>query len=445
MSLEEPEALVSSLGGGSRLLGFRALQFLFLFGLNLVATRALGPTGRGQYALALNLATIVWVLSHLSVEQSIARMLARREARPQELSRLGSVFTLALGLPGVAIAIAIGLPLRHELLGDAAPETVVLAAATIPFTLAGQLATALLLRLGALRPYGWIIALGALLQFALVAAVEVGVGLTPQTAMAAALATIAATAVALAVVLRRRLGPGTLAPVASRRLIGAALHVGIRLQPASIALWLNLKIDLLLVGLLVSAQQAGLYSLSASLADIVFVGISTIGLAALERQTSAEERAAVAFTSRFIGQSLLLAMLLALAGAAVAYPFVTIVYGSAWEGSVVPFVLLMPAVVALAVEGPARDMLMRLAPPLAISAASTVAVLLNVLLNLVLVPAVGIGGASVASVLSYWVAGGLMLVLLSRYGGVPMKEIVQPPRPAELIAALRRQRPAIPG
>jgi O-antigen/teichoic acid export membrane protein len=444
-SLDEPEALVSSLEGGGRLLAFRAVQFLFLFGLNLVATRALGPTGRGQYALALNLTTIVWVISHFSVEQSIARLLARREAGPRELGRLGAFFTLALGIPGVAVAVAVGLPLRDELLGGAAPATVVLAAATIPFTLAGQLASALLLRLGALRPYGWIIAAGALLQFGLVVSIELGAGLSPQTAMSAALATIAATAIALAVVLSRRLGPRVLLPLATPRLVRAALHIGVRLQPTSIALWLNLKIDLLLVGLLVSAHQAGLYSLSANLADIAFVGISTIGLAGLERQTSAETSAAVSFTSHFIGQNLLIAAALAAAGAAVAYPFIVLVYGSAWEGSVLPFALLMPAVVALAVEGPARDMLVRIAPPLSISAASTIAVLLNIVLNLVLVPAIGIAGASVASVLSYWLAGALMLVLLSHYGGVPMKRAVQLPRPAELIARLRRRSPGVPG
>lgn len=444
-SLEEPEALVSSLEGGGRLLGFRAVQFLFLFGLNLVATRALGPTGRGQYALALNLATIVWVVSHFSVEQSIARMLARREADPVELSRLGAFFTLTLGLLGTALALALGLSLRDQLLGGAAPETVALAAATIPFTLAGQLATALLLRLGVLRPYGWVIAAGAAVQFSLVVAIEAGAGLSPQAAMGAALATIALTAVALAVILRRRLGPRALVPLASRRLVASALHIGVRLQPASIALWLNLKIDLLLVGLLVSAHQAGLYSLSAGLADIVFVCVSTIGLAALERQTSAETRAAVSFTSRFIGQNVILATFLALLGAAVAYPFVVLVYGSVWQGSVLPFALLMPAVVALAVEGPARDMLMRIAPPLSISAASTVAVLLNIALNLVLVPAVGIAGASIASVLSYWLAGALMLALLSHYGEVPMKRVIQMPRPAELLSRLRRRSGTVPG
>jgi O-antigen/teichoic acid export membrane protein len=436
VSLDEPEALVS-LEGGGRLLGFRAVQFLFLFGLNLIATRALGPTGRGQYALALNLATVVWVLTHFSVEQSVARMLARREATAEELSRLGSAFTLTLGLLGVAVALAVGLPLRDQLLGGAAPVTVVLAAATIPFTLAGQLATALLLRLGSLRPYGWIIAAGAVVQFALVAAIQVNTGLTPQGAMIAALVTIAVTAVALVVILARRLGARAILPQFPRHLARSALHIGIRLQPSSVALWLNLKLDLLLVGLLASAHQAGLYSLSASLADIVFVSVSTIGLAALERQTSADTQTAVRFTSRFIGQNLLAAVLLACAGAAVSYPFIVLVYGSAWTGSVLPFALLMPAVVALAIEGPARDMVTRIAPPLSISAASAIALALNVALNFALVPTIGIAGASIASVLSYWLAGVLMVALLSHYGDIPMKKAVLPPDFAEVLSRLR--------
>ena len=62
--MSEPEVLASSsMGSGGRLLGFRAVQFVFLFLLSLIATRALGTEGRGQYALALNLATMVWVVS----------------------------------------------------------------------------------------------------------------------------------------------------------------------------------------------------------------------------------------------------------------------------------------------------------------------------------------------------------------------------------------------
>ncbi len=439
-ALDEPEALVSSIEGGRRLLGFRAVQFAFLFLLSLVATRALGPAGRGQYALALNLATVVWVVSHLSVEHSIGRLLARREATLTELAGLASFFSLTMGAVGLAAALAIGLPLRGAMLGGAAPGTVVLAAATIPFTLVGQMATALLLRIGALRPYGWIIAVGAVVQFALVVAIEAGTGLSPKSAMVAALATIALTAVALAAVLARRVGVRALLPRTSRRLVRSALRIGIRLQPASIALWLNLKVDLLLVGLLVSTREAGLYSLSANLADIVFVSVSTIGLAALETQTAADEDAAASYTAAFIGQNLAVAISLATLAAAVAYPFVVFVYGAAWKGSVLPFVLLMPAVVALAVEGPARDLLVRIAPPLSISAASSAALALNGALNFLLVPRIGIAGASIASVLSYWLAGGLMLFLLSRHGGVPMKRAFLIPRPGYVLWRMLRRR-----
>ena len=61
----------------------------------------------------------------------------------------------------------------------------VLAAATIPFTLIGQMAAALLLRTGGLRAYGWIIASGAAFQFILMVGIEVGIGLSPELAMLA--------------------------------------------------------------------------------------------------------------------------------------------------------------------------------------------------------------------------------------------------------------------
>jgi len=439
-SLTEPELLVSStLGGGGRLLGFRAVQFAFLFLISLVATRALGPDGRGQYALALNLATMVWVVSHLSVEQSIARMLARKEASLVELCHLASLFSLTLGLLGMAATLAIGLPEREALLGGANVATVVLAAATIPFTLIGQMATALLLRMGALRAFGWIIAVAAAVQFLLLVGLEVGIGLSPQLTMLGALLTIAGMAVALTVALARRVGVRSLSPISEWRLVRATLHLGVRLQPASIALWLNLKIDLFLVGLLATTHQAGLYSLSANLADIVFTAVSTIALAALEAQTKADAKAAVSYTADFISQNIGVAVLLGLAAALVSYPFIVLVYGAEWQASVLPFALLMPAVVALAVEEPARGLLVRIAPPLVISAAAAAGLALNVGLNFVLIPAIGISGASLASVLSYWLAGILMLYLLSHYGDVPMRRALRLPRRDDALPRLLRR------
>jgi O-antigen/teichoic acid export membrane protein len=439
-SLTEPELLVSTaMGGGGRLLGFRAVQFAFLFLLSLIATRALGPEGRAQYALALNLATMVWVVSHLSVEQSVARMMARQEASLADLCRLSSFFALALGLVGMAITLAIGLAERDALLGGANSTTVVLAAATIPFTLVGQMATALLLRMGVLRAYGWIIAVGAAVQFGLIVALQLGLGLTPEMTMLAALLTIAGVAVSLVATLARRVGPRALSPFCQPRLVRSALHTGVRLQPASIALWLNLKVDLFLVGLLATTHEAGLYSLSASLADIVFTAVSTVALAALEAQTKADPEAAAGYTVDFIGQNIAVAVLLGLAAGVVAYPFIVFVYGAEWQGSVLPFVLLMPAVVALAIEEPARGLLVRIAPPLVISAAAGSGLVLNVALNFALVPAIGISGASLASVASYWLAGALMLYLVSRYGKVSMRDAIRLPRRDDALPRLLRR------
>jgi O-antigen/teichoic acid export membrane protein len=63
-----------------------------------------------------------------------------------------------------------------------------------------------------------------------------------------------------------------------------------------------------------------------------------------------------------------------------------------------------------------------------ISAASAAGLVLNVGLNFLLIPRVGISGASISSVLSYWLAGLLMLYLLSHYGDVPISRALRFPR-----------------
>jgi O-antigen/teichoic acid export membrane protein len=143
-----------------------------------------------------------------------------------------------------------------------------------------------------------------------------------------------------------------------------------------------------------------------------------------------DEGTAVAYTMEFIRRNLGVAVLLGLLAAAISYPFIVVVYGSEWTGSVVPFALLMPAVVALAIEGPARDLLIRIAPPLQISAASGIGLAFNVGLNFALIPWLGIAGASCASVVSYWLAAVLMLYLLSRHGSLPMSRAIRPARMA---------------
>src|SRR2546423_1865544 len=197
---------------GGRLLAMRAVTYGFLFLAGLVVTRALGPSDRGHFALAVSLAMVVSFTLMLSLDASIGRLLARRDASVTELTRLVSAATLVLGAGAATVTLAIGLPARDQLLGGANVASVALAAALVPMIMGTQLAAGLLLRLGALRSYGRATMAGAALQLAVLVALEVRPGLSPELALTASLAGASLTTAGLAVALARRAGARALIP-----------------------------------------------------------------------------------------------------------------------------------------------------------------------------------------------------------------------------------------
>ena len=421
------------------LLKLRAVQYLLVFAGGLVIARTLGPTGRGEYALPLNLALIAWVLFHLSIESAIGRLLARREATAVELTRLSVQASIVLGGAGALAALAIGLATREQLLDGAGTTSIALAAATVPPSVAGTLFAALLLRRGHVRVFGYAHACQAAVQFALLLTAAVQGWLTPESTLLINLITTAAVAAAMGAALARDLGAGALLPLLPLRRSLRAARLGAALHPATVGAYLNLRIDLLLVGAVLDARRAGLYSLAVVLAELVAIATASVASSALHGQTELEERAAIRYTLDVVRQGLAAALVLTVAVAAVAYPFVVIVYGAAWRGSVLPFVILLVALLALVIESPIRSLLLRVGRPRSISAAAFGAMLVNVALNLALLPVLGLAGAALASLVSYWLAAGLMLWLLARRTDEPVVAALVRPQAGDLVGTLLRR------
>lgn len=421
---------------GGRLLMFRMAQYGLAFLSGVIVARALGPSGRAAYALPLAFTATIWVVIHLSLEAAAQRLLGRKQVTLQEMTRFLSAATLVLSGVGVPLAVGLGLAVRGDLLAGATPTGIVIAALTIPFALVGQMAAALLFRLGALRTYGWVVALSGALQLCLVVVLRLTYRLDPTIALLTTLIVMAATGIALTVALAHHVGLGSLRPRTSTRVAREAIGAGLKLHMSSIALYLNLQVDLLFVSAMTDARNAGLYSLAAMLASTVFLATSTIGLSALQTQTDAKESLAVAYTIEFTRQSFGISLIVAAAAALVGYPLVAVVYGDEWVASVPSFMILTVAAVGLGIEAPTRNLLIRIGNPGTISMAAAAALAVNIVVNFTLIPVIGIMGAALASVLSYWTAALLTVWLVRKVAGVPMRRILAWPDLGEAVNQL---------
>jgi O-antigen/teichoic acid export membrane protein len=399
-----------------RYLALRLAQYGVIFVSSVVLARALGPSDRGQYALVLALASNVWILCHHSLEGAAGRLLGRGEATFAELTSFLTAAVLLVGSLGTAIALGLGVATRDSLLGGAGSSTILLASLTVPCLLVNQIAGYMLLLGGWLRSYAWAALIAAVLQLLAVLGIVVARMVTPTSATATTLLGAFAMAVLLAAMLARRVGLHALRPAGSRLLIRRMVVAGASLYPTSVAFQLSARIDLLLVGGLASPRAAGLYSISMTLADSLFLASGTLAQSGMSRQTTADESAAANFSARFARDCGHVAVISTIVAAIGAYPFVEVVYGPEWTGAVPPLIVLAIASIATAIQSPLQFFVIRVGRPRYLGALALVTLALNLGATVPLILAFGIVGAALGTLLAYtsFLLGTLLLFKRTR-------------------------------
>ena len=402
---------------GRALLGSRFLQQvtgtlvarLAIVALGLVGSviiaRSLGPSGRGEYAVAVAVSATAVQIGNLGLHTSSSWAASQRPELVGKLLANGVVWSFvvgcALGVAAwmVALAFPAVLPVPQDLLG--------LALVSVPFGLAYLVVANLLLGLQKVRNYNTLeLSNRALSVAAIGALVAVGVASPLSTYGAVVAATLLSTVGGAAWIARRRRGVRP-----DRRVLIEFGGYGLRAYVAALFTFLVLRIDLLLVQYSLGSLEAGLYSIAVSLADVLYllpVVVSTLLFPRLSAQS--DRRVVWHEARRAVIVILALTSLLGLVAVTLGGPLITLLYGDAFSPATPAFQWLVPAVILLS----AHTVLMHYyyavgAPAVTIYAPLTGAAL-NVVLNLVLIPVFGIVGASLAScgayaamlILSWW-------------------------------------------
>lgn len=208
--------------------------------------------------------------------------------------------------------------------------------------------------------------------------------------------------------LRPRLIPRT---AIARRL----LAYGVRQWVGTLATNINLRLDYFMVNWLLGSSAVGIYSLSTRVAEIVLEAPDALRKVwfvrvAAEHHGVAPESSQDAEaaggpdrlrTERLAKRTLRLVAwlvpLYALAGSG----GIVVLYGWRYVASIPPFIALLPGVCALAVAASFSGSLAGTNRPGVVSRAAWVAVAATVVLDLTLIPAIGLIGASLASSAAY--------------------------------------------
>lgn len=393
------------------------------FGMQIILARSLGPEGLGGYATFLALATVLSITGGFGMPMAAVRFMPVQIAEGRDAALRGFLRAAQRLTVATSLIVALGFWLVFLLLPtlrDQAPLALA-AGAIIPVFGLGTLAA------GSLQALGRPIRADLLLNLARTAMIAVFVLCAGWIGIATAEAALWLTALAAllswamtARAARHALPLPPNGPVSEEdrsRWIAAGMTFVLAMASVS----LIERLDTIMLGALVGAEAAGIYSVASRLALTVMLATSSVLsllAPALARQAAARDRDGLQ-RSAAVAVALTLTLSLGVAGVlGAASPWLLPAFGRDFTAAAPPFAILLLGQVAVAACGAAGGLLALSGHNRALIVVALAAVILDMVLCLILVPAFGLEGAAAATVATLLAQAVVLSIVVRRSLGV---------------------------
>ncbi|MBI4169312.1 MAG: flippase [Acidobacteria bacterium] len=370
---------------------------------SVVTARWLGPEGRGVLAILSVVTGLALQFGNLGLHSSGVYFMAREPRRAGAV--LGTMLWLGLAI-GIVTAVATVAACRSnpEWIAGVPLPLVLITAAALPFQFMILFFQNALLGMQDVRAFNVFevanrtLTLGLLAVYLLV----LSGGVEGVVVLFAAMGAAFGASSVLYCARRARLD---LAP--DMALLLRLLGFGGRSYLACLLSFLVIRSDMLLVNYFLGGAAAGSYSIAVQIADTLLLVPVTIGMILFPRIASEAPDEREATTARVARHAVFLMTVLCAAAFFLADPLIPFLYGQRFAAAVPATRWLLPGVWALGINGILMNHFAGRGMPWVVVWAPLAGVLVNLALNLKLIPALGLIGAAIASTIAY----GIMLVI----------------------------------
>lgn len=376
--------------------------------IGIAIARLLGPTGKGVYSYV---ATTMGLIITLALGQSSAFAYQLAKCRQpagvvyRAMLQTIAIFSIPIGFALLGIAFA--LPRQHVLLA---------AVASLPFALYMSFANGFFLARSDVRSSNLQALTQGVVLLAAIPLLFLRGGLYGVLAVWVASYAIAAAQSALR--LRRYVAEDTTTRPAEYP-FKAQFVFGTKTTLNALVEELNMRVDMYLVLIMISARALGIYSLGIGVAALLWQLSRPISTAAFGRIGSTDEKEAATLTAQCMRHSFAFVVLAAIAAFIVGPFLIVLVYGHQFAEAGLVLRLLLPGIVAYClmplIATFYSQQLGRPQVTLVLSAISTV---VCAAVTAAFIPLYGMAAGAAASSVSYIIAVGIGAALFIRRTGV---------------------------
>lgn len=410
-----------------------------------ILARHLHPAGLGRYSALLTDVNLLVLFLSLGMPGALAVLIGERPQRLRRLLRLALGFgAVAVLLPGLVVAVLAGVLPVPAAIPRTGIELRLLALATTCQYVRDVL-NSLLWGTQQFQAQSWQSLLMVVAQLGVVAGLAATGALDPQAAVAVQIgANLLLVGLAAGSLWRLSRDAGLWVPAqdgdAADPLLLRAAQIGARGMLHMLPGLLLMRVDVYLIQRLMppggAQHELGIYQAGVRIGEMILMVPGTLNSVLFAKAAARED--VVGTTVACAKISLYLGLFCCVGMALVGQPILMLLYGPQYAGSFWPCVLVLLGCCGFCLSTPLTGTLAGDAGfPRSIILAEVIALAVNVLANLYLIPRHGVVGAAAASTVSYFVSAAVLTAAFRARYGVPVIELLRPEGPAGLVRRVR--------
>ncbi|HXQ23362.1 MAG TPA: flippase [Candidatus Acidoferrales bacterium] len=401
--------------------GSRAVWTLLGAISGVILARKLGPHDRGILALVLLLPSTVITVSKLGISQANVYFINRKQVSMEQVASNSTTLALVLGLFSMAVVWLFQGRLFSTVMREVEPWALALALVRVPLLLFDDYIYGVLQAAGAFRLYNVRLLIGEALRLVLVVLALMVFHMGLFAAVLIHTVVTAVNIVWLGISTYRRI-PFSLR--VDRALLGHQLDFGLRSYIQTLAMHLLLRIDVYMVSYYLGPIETAFYSLALRFTEMMLEIPSAVGLVLYPKLATLPEDEVHRLTAQACRRTLLLTGMCAVFLAVLGPYVITLWYGKAYAAAGKPLAWAAVGALALSVFTIlTRDFTSQNRQMVNI-AAGVPALLLNVGLNIFMIPAMGIVGAAIATAIAYSAACVVLIFFYIPASGLSLSEVI---------------------
>ena len=403
---------------------FKIAIFIFGFIISVILARALGPTGRGIYALIILIPTIMLRLGSFGIEAASVYFTGSKQYKIQDIVSNSLLSSIIISLTLILIFFGISnLDIFNNFIQANQINLIYLwlVILTIPLSLLHGFLRYIFLGKEEIIIFNKISIFFTIIQLI---AIIIFVLIFRQGVFGAIISYVLANICIAIFVIFLVKKFANIKTYYNKKLFKESIKYGLKAYFGNLAQFLNYRLDMFLVAIFLTPAAVGYYSISVGIAERIWMLPGAFASVLFPRISSLKSVESNNLTPRISRHTFFITIFLSLILAILAKPLIKLFFGITFLPSLIPLLVLLPGIIALSVSKVLTADLAGRGKPQYGTYSSFVSLALNIPLNLWLIPRWGISGAAFATTVAYTIATLLVINFFTKISNKSYFEIL---------------------